>query len=138
MKKRLSQRKRGKKFGLIELFLNMKIIKKPWGQEIIYAHDNGYYMGKKLFIRAGEKLSLQDHLSKHETFFLEAGCAEVTVDEEIVQVCDTDSLEKRVFIIKPRVKHRIVAITDCSFLESSTDHPDDVRRFEDEYGREQK
>jgi len=113
----------------------MKIIKKPWGQEIIYAHDNGYYLGKKLYIKSGESISLQDHVHKHETFFLDKGSAKIIIDTKTVQVSDTDAPEKRTFVIEPLIKHRIVAITDCSFLESSTDYPNDVRRYKDEYGR---
>ena len=112
----------------------MRIIQKPWGYEIIYAHDNGYYLGKKLFIRCGESISLQDHVHKHETFFLDKGSAKITMDNKTLQVCDTDAPEKRAFVIEPLIKHRIMAITDCIFLESSTDHPDDVRIYQDKYG----
>ena len=116
----------------------MQFIKKPWGSEIIYAHDNGEYIGKKLHIQKGSRLSFQDHLKKHETFYLDQGTAEITINDKIYKVSDKDALEKRVFVIKPLVKHRIKAISECIFLESSTDHPDDVRRFQDDYGREKK
>ena len=116
----------------------MKVIKKPWGSEIIYAHSNGQYIGKKLYIKEGSRLSFQDHLKKHETFYLDQGTAEITINDPTYMVSDKDDHEKRVCVIKPRVKHRISAITQCIVLESSTDHPNDVRRYQDDYGREKR
>jgi hypothetical protein len=37
------------------------IVKKPWGQEIIYASAPGKYLGKILVINKGARLSLQYH-----------------------------------------------------------------------------
>ena len=113
----------------------MKIIKKPWGKEIIYAHDNGKYMGKKLFITKGQRLSLQNHVKKHETFYLDKGVAEITIGNKLYKISDADPHKKRTFVIKPQVKHRIKAITDCVILESSTDFPNQVTGTANDYGR---
>ena len=118
-----------------KIWFKMQIKQKPWGKEIIYAHNNGLYIGKIIHIKKGSRLSLQDHIHKHETFFLDTGSAEVLLNGKKYSVSDTDSLEKRVFVVQPHKKHRIIAIKDCIFLEVSTDHPDDVRRYEDDYGR---
>ena len=114
----------------------MKIIKKPWGQEIIYAHDNGLYIGKKIIITQGNRISLQSHVKKHETFYLDKGSAEFMVGEKIIEISDEDPVENRSFVIEPGIKHRIRAIKDCFILESSTDYPNDICRYEDDYGRE--
>jgi len=114
----------------------MKIIKKPWGDEIIYAHGNGLYIGKKIIITKGNRISLQSHLKKHETFYLDKGRAEFIIENKINEISDKEPHENRSFVIKPGTKHRIRAITDCVILESSTDYPNDVCRYEDDYGRE--
>ena len=44
--------------------------------------------------------------------------------------------EGEVFHLPPRTLHRMVAIEDCTLLEVSTAHIDDVVRLEDRYGRE--
>jgi len=113
----------------------MKIKNKPWGYEIWYAHKNGLYIGKKIFIKKGERMSLQVHTTKHETFFLDKGKAKVMVDDDIFTVKDKDPYEVRIFVIPPKTKHRIMAIEDSIFFESSTDHPDDVIRYDDDYDR---
>ena len=119
-------------------WFRMIIRQKPWGKEIIYAHDNGLYIGKIIRVKKGSRLSLQDHVQKHETFFLDKGVAEILLNGKKYCVSDRDSLEDRVFVVEPKKKHRIKTIKDCTFLEVSTDYPDDVRRYEDDYGRENK
>ena len=49
-----------------------KIVDKPWGREIWYAHTDRY-AGKVLEVDAGEVLSLQKHEVKHETLYLQSG-----------------------------------------------------------------
>ena len=43
----------------------MRVVPKPWGHEIIWAHTDRY-VGKVLHIRAGEALSLQYHEKKDD------------------------------------------------------------------------
>ena len=47
-------------------------VEKPWGYELIWAETDDY-VGKLLFVRAGEALSLQFHEEKDETLFLLTG-----------------------------------------------------------------
>ncbi len=49
-----------------------KIVDKPWGREIWYAHTDRY-AGKILEVTAGHLLSLQKHVVKHETLYLLSG-----------------------------------------------------------------
>jgi quercetin dioxygenase-like cupin family protein len=49
-----------------------RIIPKPWGREIWYAHEDRY-AGKILEVHKGHALSLQKHEKKQETMYLQAG-----------------------------------------------------------------
>lgn len=110
-------------------------VDKPWGHEEIFAETAGY-VGKILFIRQGEALSLQYHEVKEETLRVLDG------ELELVSGPSADRLESHhlgpetVFHISPGTLHRMVALTDCRLLEVSTNHLDDVVRLEDRYGRE--
>ena len=109
-------------------------VEKPWGHEEIFA-ETANYVGKILFIRQGEALSLQYHEVKEETLRVLDG------ELELVTGTDENRLETHligsevVFHISPGVLHRMVAVTDCRLLEVSTNHLDDVVRLEDRYGR---
>ena len=49
-------------------------IDKPWGYELIWA-DTDRYVGKLLFVRAGQALSLQYHERKDEAWLVQSGRA---------------------------------------------------------------
>lgn len=110
-------------------------VDKPWGHEEIFA-ETADYVGKILFVRRGEALSLQYHEVKEETLRVLDG------ELELVTGPDADHLESHhlgpetIFHISPGTLHRMVALTDCRLLEVSTNHLDDVVRLEDRYGRE--
>ena len=53
-------------------------VDKPWGYELIWALTD-LYCGKKLFIKAGEALSLQFHKVKDEVIYVESGSVEFTI-----------------------------------------------------------
>ncbi len=108
-------------------------VEKPWGHELIWARTDRY-VGKLLHIRQGHQLSLQYHNRKDETIYLQAGRMLFFVDEghglEQREMKPGDS-----YHIRPLVKHRMRALTDCDILEVSTPELDDVVRLEDAYGR---
>ena len=107
---------------------------KPWGYELLWAQTKDY-VAKILFINKGESLSLQYHLEKEETLYLEEG--ECLFEYGLKE----NELEKRVlkagsvFHIPPGLIHRINAISDCVFFEVSTPQLSDVIRLKDNYGR---
>jgi mannose-6-phosphate isomerase len=109
-------------------------VEKPWGYELIYA-ANERYLGKVLFIRAGEQLSLQFHRVKDETIYVHSGRIELEVGEPgrspDVEVVGPG----RAFRFEPGVVHRWRALEDTFVLEVSTPDPNDVVRLEDRYGR---
>jgi mannose-6-phosphate isomerase len=111
-------------------------VEKPWGWELIWA-DTEAYVGKILFVRGGHSLSLQYHVLKDESWYVEAGRARVelgntgdaVLDEAVISPGDA-------FRFRPGTVHRVTALEDTTILEVSTPHLDDVVRLDDQYGRE--
>ena len=111
-------------------------VEKPWGYELIWAHAD-QYVGKVLFVKAGESLSLQFHREKDESWLVQSGRArlelgsagDAVLKEEIVST-------GAAFRYRPGTVHRVTALEDTTILEVSTPHLDDVVRLEDRYGRE--
>jgi mannose-6-phosphate isomerase len=108
-------------------------VEKPWGHEIIYAHTERY-AGKILFIRAGERLSLQFHRRKEETIYILSGGLDFVVEEGGKLVTRVLS-PGEAFHIPPGVRHRMIARVDTEVAEVSSPELDDVVRLEDVYGR---
>ena len=106
-----------------------KIVDKPWGREIWYAHTDRY-AGKVLEVTQVHLLSLQKHLVKHETLYLLSGRIRLTIDGDVV-----DWLPETAVTIAPGTVHRMEAVQDSVLLEVSTPELDDVVRLEDRYGR---
>jgi mannose-6-phosphate isomerase len=111
-------------------------VEKPWGWELVWAETEDY-VGKLLFVRAGEALSLQYHEVKDEAWLVQEGHARVelgVVDGngmETIEIRDGDALR-----YPPGTLHRVTALEDTLIVEVSTPHLDDVVRVEDRYGRE--
>jgi mannose-6-phosphate isomerase-like protein (cupin superfamily) len=111
-------------------------VEKPWGWELIWA-DTEAYVGKILFVRERQSLSLQYHVQKDESWYVESGRARVelgntgdaVLDEAVISPGDA-------FRFRPGTVHRVTALEDTTILEVSTPHLDDVVRLEDRYGRE--
>ena len=51
-------------------------VDKPWGYELIWAVTD-IYVGKVLFVKAGESLSLQYHEQKDESWLIQSGLAKI-------------------------------------------------------------
>src|SRR6185295_1535284 len=62
--------------GLDSWAFEPRKVDKPWGHELIWAEADRY-VGKVLFIRAGESLSLQFHRVKEESWLVQAGRAKL-------------------------------------------------------------
>ncbi|HET7553980.1 MAG TPA: cupin domain-containing protein [Gemmatimonadaceae bacterium] len=112
----------------------VKVVPKPWGHEIIWAHTDRY-VGKVLHINAGHALSVQYHERKDETVYLLSGelIYWVKLDGEMR---DMKLKVGESFRITPGTVHYMEAVTDCDVLEASTPDLDDVVRLSDRYGRE--
>lgn len=106
-----------------------KIVEKPWGREIWYAHT-GAYAGKVLEVSAGKRLSLQKHEIKEETLYLLSGHVTLTFGDE-----QFDWWPGMLVHIPTGTIHRFEAQEDSILLEVSTPYLDDVIRITDDYGR---
>ena len=110
-------------------------VEKPWGWELIWA-ETEQYVGKLLFIRAGEALSLQYHEVKDESWLVREGRARLELGElggelEAVEIEPGDA-----FRYRPGTVHRVTAVEDTLVLEVSTPHLDEIVRLDDRYGRQ--
>jgi mannose-6-phosphate isomerase len=113
-------------------------VDKPWGHEEIFALVEGSYVGKLLFVSAGESLSLQYHHEKDETIALVSGHVEIDLGASAdtlraVGMSPGDSVH-----VVPGTLHRLRALQDSVLVEASTAAEgwrEDVVRIEDRYGR---
>jgi quercetin dioxygenase-like cupin family protein len=114
--------------------MQQKMVLKPWGHEVIFAHTKDY-VGKVLLIKAGHRLSLQFHKVKEETIYLQAGSMKLQIENADGKMEEHLLEPGQCFHILPNRKHRMAAVTDCHVFEVSTPYLDDVVRLEDSYGR---
>lgn len=113
---------------------DVRRVDKPWGHEIIWAHTDRY-VGKVLFVKAGERLSLQYHERKDETVYVLSGKMVFEVGERDGPREDLVLKAGDAYRITPLTTHRMIALEDTHILEASTPELDDVVRLEDKYGR---
>jgi mannose-6-phosphate isomerase-like protein (cupin superfamily) len=110
-------------------------VDKPWGWELVWAETDAY-VGKLLFIRAGESLSLQYHETKDESWLVREGRASLELGE-VGGGLDTTEIEPGdTFRFRPGTVHRLSALEDTLVVEVSTPQLDDVVRLDDAYGRQ--
>jgi mannose-6-phosphate isomerase-like protein (cupin superfamily) len=110
-------------------------VEKPWGHELIWAVAE-QYVGKVLFVAAGQSLSLQFHREKDESWYVQAGRAKLELGEAGEAVLVEEIITPgAAFRYRPGTVHRVTAIEDTTILEVSTPQLEDVVRLEDAYGR---
>ena len=109
----------------------MKKTNKPWGYELIWAEAKNY-IAKIIFINPGCRLSLQYHQDKEETIYVMEGTLINDVNHHQKEYKEGECLH-----ISPRKIHRFCAPKDnpVKLMEVSSNHPDDVIRIDDDYGR---
>jgi len=112
----------------------MKVVKKPWGQEIWVAHTDRYAF-KIIDIKKGTRSSLQYHEKKHEHIYVEQGILQMEWENDAGQMETRTLRPGEVIENKPGRKHRAEAVEDVRLLEVSTPELDDVVRLEDDYSR---
>ncbi len=113
------------------------IIDKPWGHEHIWAKTDKY-VGKILYIKEGERLSLKYHKIKEETIYVLEGVLEIILEEGSRRDRHSVFLEPGgTFHIEPMTIYRFAASqrTDVKVMEVSTIELDDLERIEDDYSR---
>ncbi len=122
--------------GLDSWAFEPRKVDKPWGHELIWA-EGDRYVGKVLFIKAGESLSLQFHRVKEESWLIQAGRAKLELGSAGDAMLKQEVIAAGAcFHFRPGTVHRVTAIDDTTIVEVSTPELDDVVRLEDRYGRE--
>ena len=109
-------------------------VEKPWGWELVWAETDDY-VGKLLFVRAGEALSLQYHEVKDESWLVREGRAVLELSEVGEELEPIEIEPGDAFRFRPGTVHRVTAVEDLLVIEVSTPHLDDVVRLDDRYGR---
>jgi mannose-6-phosphate isomerase len=111
-------------------------VEKPWGYELIWAHADAY-VGKVLFVKAGESLSLQFHREKDESWLVQSGRAKLELGSAGDPLLEEGIVwSGACFHFDPGTVHRVTALEDTTIIEVSTTQLDDIVRLEDRYGRE--
>jgi mannose-6-phosphate isomerase-like protein (cupin superfamily) len=114
---------------------NVRRVEKPWGYELIWAATD-VYVGKVLFVKAGESLSLQFHREKDESWLIQSGRVKLELGDAGSTVLNEEVVGPgAAFHYAPGTVHRVTALEDTTILEVSTPQLDDVVRLEDAYGR---
>ena len=113
-------------------------VDKPWGWELIWA-ETDRYVGKVLFVRAGQSLSLQFHRVKDESWYVQSGRAKIELGNAGDAVLKEEVVAAPAcFRFEPGTVHRVSALEDTTIFEVSTPQLDDIVRLDDRYGRQGK
>ena len=119
-------------------------VSKPWGHELWFNGEHPAYVLKEVFIRGGNRTSLQYHHFKEETNLLVSGTAALVYKADPAVANDdaresdlaSTTIQSPSFVhIVPGVLHRLIAESDVLLYEASTPHLDDVVRVQDDSGR---
>lgn len=115
-------------------------IDKPWGfEELIECNDK--YVVKKLFMKKGNACSIQYHELKTETIVVLSGKLNIYTGSIGDTSDDFNNLTCREYhfgdtiTIQPYTVHRMEAVEDSLYIETSTNELWDVVRLKDNYNR---
>ena len=136
---------------------NVKTVSKPWGHERWIADGSApfRYALKEIFIKAGNRSSVQFHESKQETNVVKEGRGVLHYSDEPMDISRykaggytadecralVASLKQRtlepgmVFHVQPGFLHRVESVDDLLMVEASTTELDDVLRLADDANR---
>lgn len=109
-------------------------VEKPWGYEYIFAKTKKY-VGKILFVKSGEELSLQFHRKKDESIFISKGHISIFVGDDTKNLREISMKNGDSFHIPPNMLHKMIALKNTFIFEVSTPEIKDVVRLADKYGR---
>lgn len=112
-----------------------KRVEKPWGYELHWVQADKPYMAKIEHINAGQRLSLQVHDQKQESFLLMNGQAKVIWENSAGELVETELMLGQGYSTGIGQRHRLVAISDCDVVEVSTPEIGTTWRLEDDYSR---
>jgi mannose-6-phosphate isomerase-like protein (cupin superfamily) len=110
-------------------------VDKPWGWELWWTVTDRY-VGKVIFIEAGQRLSLQYHNVKDESIFVMDGHMILHLENADGELEPIELGPGQFCRVPVGKRHRFEAVADTRLLEVSTPELDDVVRLEDDFGRE--
>jgi len=123
---------------MLKIDEDIPFINKPWGYERIFAQTDTY-VGKYIFIQAGEKLSRQYHQLKDETVYVLSGPfhLEIGPSPENEEIVTLSMHAGEAYHVQSGAIHRFCAPpdNDVELIEVSTPELEDVVRLEDKYNR---
>ena len=109
-------------------------IEKPWGyEELVECNDR--YVVKKLFMKAGHACSTQYHELKTETIVVLQGQLNIYIGSTADTLVHKTYNAHESVTIEPYTVHKMEALEDCLYLETSTNELWDVVRLKDSHGR---
>ena len=113
---------------------NHKIVYRPWGSFLSIEESNTWQI-KKIEVNPGASLSLQMHFHRSEHWIVVNGTAKVEIDSIVKFIGPNESA-----YIPLGVKHRLSNPTKLPLIlieiqSGSYLGEDDIKRFEDKYGR---
>ena len=114
---------------------DVRVITKPWGQEIIYTPEDLKYTFKQIKINDGARLSLQSHTEKVETFVLIEGQADLISGPDIDHLETIHMKLKNGYTIPVGTIHRMIGIKNAIILEASTPETGITHRYQDDFSR---
>src|SRR5436309_15231815 len=102
-------------YGSLDRFsFESRRVEKPWGYELIWAHGDAY-VGKVLFVRAGESLSLQFHRQKDESWLVQSGRAKLELGSAGDAVLKVEVVAAgATFRFRPVTVHPVPALEDTT------------------------
>ncbi len=96
--------------GLDRWAFEPRRVEKPWGWELIWAEAEAY-VGKILFVRAGQSLSLQFHNVKDESWYVQEGEAKLELGDTGQAILNTEVIGAGAcFRFRPGTVHRVTAL----------------------------
>ena len=118
----------------VQVGADIERFERPWGFYETWMMGQGFQV-KRIVVRPGGKLSLQSHLHRAETWVVVAGCAKVTVGEEVKLLGENEYVRIPLGEI-----HRMEnpGMTPMHLIEVQSGGylgEDDIIRYEDVYGR---
>lgn len=119
-------------------FIEHSHVHKPWGEYYVYEDYNNFKV-KKLVIKPGASISLQEHKHRSEHWIIAKGRAEVILGEENLNLMCNDNI-----YIPIATKHKIINPSqeeNLIIIEVQIGDylgEDDIIRYQDDYGRVKK
>ena len=104
---------------------------KPWGMYKILELDQKHWI-KKLFVKKGQRLSLQSHKDRAEIWIVLSGSIVAIKGNKTLKLKEGDLIK-----IERGEKHRITGSEDSWILETAFGkvREEDIFRYEDDFGR---